>query len=271
MKLSFVLILIVSALLVGGASENNPSSVQPIAEKEKSLSKEQKASGNQEQGNTKGVPIPNLDKPSAPIGNQKTEDDIESAKQPVPSITDWIMVGVTTAYAVFALLQWRAIRRQANIAAEANRPFLMVSRPTVETQLVAGQTGRVPYDMRIKVKNYGIGPADIIDFTIKADFFDWHEGSDDPKPTYRPEDRGITIDSVIGAGEERQLPNLPFDTKPETFEAMKNDRKRLAFHGIINYCGGSRELRYWTKFFWWYFPDGQKLVRVNTPELNAHT
>lgn len=116
MKFSFLLILIVSVLLVGGASGNNPSSVQPIAEKEKSLSKEQKASGNQEQGSTQSVPIQNLDKPSAPIRNQKTEDNKESAKQPVPSITDWIMAGVTAAYAVFALLQWRAIRRQANIA-----------------------------------------------------------------------------------------------------------------------------------------------------------
>lgn len=122
MKFPFTLILIVSALLVSGASENNPSSVQPIAEKEKSLSKEQKAGANQEQGSTKSVPILILDKPSAPIGNQKTEDDRESAKQPVPSITDWIIAGVTTAYAIFALLQWRAIRRQVNL----ERPWIMV-------------------------------------------------------------------------------------------------------------------------------------------------
>ena len=275
MKLSFLILFFLVLSGAGGSAEQNIKSEEIRTDKHQESPKDVQTAAEKQPEIPTPFQTQLIETLRTLAQQQKAACEQNNASQKSwdsPSVlVNIALVIVGAAYIFFAWRQWQAIRRQANIAAEVNRPFLMVQRPSVQTQLVAGQTGRVPYDMRLKVKNYGIGPADIIDFTIKADFFDWHDGSADPKPTYRPEDRGIMIDSVMGAGEVRQFPNLPFDARPQTFEAMKNDSRRLAFHGIINYSGASREHRYWTKFFWWYFPDGQKLVRANTPELNAHT
>lgn len=104
---------------------------------------------------------------------------------------------------------------------------------------------------------------------IKTEILDW-AGTDPPLPTFRRDEAYQTLDPIIKAEGERQLIDLPFDISESDFIAMLNDTKRLAFHGIINYRGGPEKL-YWTRFFWWYFPDGQKVVKANTPELNAHT
>ena len=114
LKLSFLLVLTV--LILSGASESANLPLEPVPKENKSLPKEKQIRSDQKQENTKSSPISKFESPSAPVSDQKSKNDKEPAKQPIPSITDWIMVGVTTAYAIFAFLQWCAIRRQANIA-----------------------------------------------------------------------------------------------------------------------------------------------------------
>lgn len=229
MRYLFLLILIASALFLSGASEKNPSGLEPIPKKEKSLSNEQKISADQEQDNTKSDPIPNLDKPGTSINNQKTETNGESAKQSVPSITDWIMVGVTTAYAVFAFLQWRAIRRQAAIA---EKSLLVLERAWLKIIFIGGdQPLSEPQDVFYKITNIGRSAAYIkeckLALTASNKPLDYEV---DPIPTKQ-------LPTVLTAFPNEEILQL-YRVEPTTatiMEQLKSGSKMLTMRGHMFY------------------------------------
>jgi hypothetical protein len=248
-KLSFVLVLIVSALL--GASETNPSSAQPIAEKEKSLSKEQKATSNQDQDGAKNVPSSNLDKPSAAITTQKTESNKESAAKSIPSITDWIMVGITTAYAIFALFQWLAIRRQANITERTithlERPWLIVRPNTPENWPFHIDYAITKFPINIAVMssvgNVGRSPAFLVQQHINVVVASIPSETDQPQYT-EPKPFAELLIEPKGVHSQRAGKNI---TEAE-FKSIITGQQCIVFFGFVKYFDVSRKVEHCTRF-----------------------
>lgn len=197
-----------------------------------------------------------------------------------------IAAGSTLGLVLFAAWQMCFVRRTTKateVAAQAAqksaeavdaslhvyRPFIVIRKPTVDSTQIPQLHRRVPTAVKIKVRNYGIGPADVINYFVRAEVFDW-AGDDPPAPVYSENESCHTIDSVIKPEGENELATLWFDISQNDFTAILNDRKRLAFHGIIYYRGGPEKI-YWTRFFWWCILSvGEEIVRAKTPELNAH-
>lgn len=149
------------------------------------------------------------------------------------------------------------------------RPFIVIRKPNVDSTQIPQLRRRMPTTVKIKIRNYGIGPADIVNYFVRAEVFDW-AGDDPALPIYTQNEVCHTIDSVLKPEGENELITLWFDISEGDFTAMLNDTKRLAFHGIIYYRGGPEKI-YWTRFFWWcILLAGEEIVRAKTPELNAH-
>jgi hypothetical protein len=115
---------------------------------------------------------------------------------------------------------------------------------------------RIFLEATISVKNFGVGPADIIDVIVEPEVFDRSKPPairKDPVIVYGPDQGGPINDSLIGQTEQVERLITRINLNSQEFKAMDEDTKRLAFHGRIRYRGASPEKIYITRFFWWFY------------------
>jgi len=122
--------------------------------------------------------------------------------------------------------------------------------------------------------NFGVGPADIMDYIAEAELFDspalFQAQINDPPILYRENEVRRLNDSLIAPGEEVQKRiHATITISPTEDTQITNDTKRIGIHGRIRYRGAP-EHRYTTRFFWWYFRDDNNFFRCLTPEYNSH-
>jgi len=298
LKLSFLLILIGSALLLSAVGESaeslNPKEAKP-QNKEPQLHQKEPA---QQQAPTDQLLTGDEflhSPPDHPTANGQTAEQ-ESETGPPTNSTWWFnlfiaiftgcLVCVGIAQIVVYKKQARYMRRglkltrQAANAAEESakaveaqlhvyRPFLIVTAMKMECPY---DPQRSPFPIRpfvanVTIKNFGIGPADIINFNAYADIF--------PKPLPDPQisdarywekDSNRLGEPVIGAGESVARINVVVSLDEKDIAAMFSYEKWLAIHGKIRYRGGPKKVSYSTRFFWWYSgpgdnPEGWQFIR----------
>jgi hypothetical protein len=159
----------------------------------------------------------------------------------------------------------------AEAALHADRPFLLVVGIKVDI-LGLGEFGEKNLHFALVVQNFGNGPADITDYIAEAELFDppTHVRSD-PAVWYGPNDGQRINDSLIAPHEtvqERLRTSL--STSREEYASAFSDDKRVGVHGRIRYRGSAKQT-YETRFFWWYFVNGDHSARALTKALNDHT
>jgi len=159
----------------------------------------------------------------------------------------------------------------AEAALHADRPFLLVV--AIKTDIFGlGEFGEKNLHFALVVRNFGNGPADITDYTAEAELFDppTHVRSD-PAVWYGP-NKGQRINDSLIAPHETVHARLQTSlrTSREEYASAFSDDKRVGVHGRIRYRGSAKQT-YETRFFWWYFVNGDQSARALTKELNDHT
>jgi hypothetical protein len=229
--------------------------------------------------------------PSAEQLNKKTSDDNGQgeALELNRRLTDytgnlahytWLLViigflqGAVAVFQIALFFKSLGISREATAAAKAalhtNRPFLLVTNIVSNSTETDGNWYKV--ESAIRLRNFGVGPADIVDYIAKVELFDTPESSSsEPLVTYGLDEGNRLGNPLIGPGdavEDRFFPGMTIG--PDMRTARHEKRKTLATHGRIRYRGAPEQV-YITRFFWWHFTGNQGNERAKTPELNAHT
>ena len=158
----------------------------------------------------------------------------------------------------------------AEAALHANRPFLLITGMRSEK----AETGYL-YTIYVRIRNFGIGPADIQDYCIDAEFLDppIPPGAWELIPWWYGPDQGFALqDPLVISGEERDgLQTCVFI--PPYERANITERKRwLGIHGRVRYRGALKQ-KYCTQFYWFYVPDEKDgwLIRPFPDRLNKYT
>lgn len=176
MKLSFLLIILMSALLLNGADESRE--ISPNAPPVVRVEKHPVAPENVQASTQK--------KPEEPTSFQmqlietlraiaEQEKAANEQNDPNRKPIDWIQIGILVAaalYTFFAWGQWRAIRagtdvslRQANLLAQQQRPWVIVKPgDPVGWDFPPGGPGKTPFIVNIpwSAINEGNGPAFLV-------------------------------------------------------------------------------------------------------------
>jgi hypothetical protein len=175
--------------------------------------------------------------------------------------------------------------RQSAKAAEAalhiERPFLLVTKITGEVSHAdmpvkdpAIRRFRHNLYFTVALKNYGVSPADIVEYAADVCLLDT------PKPPYFREtppaygQPSQLNDSIIGPHESVPDRIKVSDSLDDTeYQSTLDDKQRIAVYGRIRYRGAS-DKTYDTFFYWWCFvidPNQVDMFRCNTKQWNDHT
>lgn len=169
----------------------------------------------------------------------------------------------------------QATEDSAKASIHAGRPFLLVTE--VHVGQVADDRDRITFRALLTLRNFGTGPADIIDYYAVGEVFDAPRqnpdlpGTGDPLISY-PDGAGHPLgDPLVEPGHSLIGHIVPYVAISRTQEAEMPNAKRIAFHGRIRYQGTPLQ-RYETRFFWWWFhPERDQCERCLTREYNSHT
>jgi hypothetical protein len=298
----FVLILIASALLISAArnARGEPNS-NAHTNKSDTDSRDYVANG-------KPIAIP-TDQPlrgkAAPRSNGDTYNYNNTFKYIAPanpgegfwkSLGDVATVASAIAVAVFTLMLWsvseqqkklmenaEAISRRSVEAAENSldiyRPFLLVTNVAVEirhSDFVSDADIQIRHHFLVNValKNFGVSPADIIDYTAAAEPLDPPKRPDfiDPPVWYGAAE--YLYEPIIGPGEavpDRIHTGNGFTDRE--YQTLAIHEKRIAIYGRIHYRGASQKV-FETRFYWWCTlldPNPPQVQRCFTKKWNDHT
>jgi hypothetical protein len=168
--------------------------------------------------------------------------DSESWDSPSVCISIGLLI-VGTLYTMFAFWQWRAICRQARIASDAQRPWVVVTRVDLP-QL--SKVPRVDREVSLDLKNTGSTPA--LRMAIQGRYSTSDAGSDPPEKniTYASSDKLTAPISLIGPGlTQTASRHIPV----RALQHMMEDGGDLWIYGRIEYRGVlSRKKPYVTTF-----------------------
>jgi hypothetical protein len=299
MKLSKPLsasILIVSALLLNAVRSVNAQGLGPS----QSLTQQRNDTPKQTQAQAKQSPSPTRVKQAPPpvnsVNGQSTSDEIRKDGDQyaglLRKVREWILgisaqgffnfiiAAATLAMAVFSYLLvcvTRELHKATEGALYVNRPFLMVTKvECTDTKFI---NGALTHKFAIHLKNFGVGPADIVTYIASADPNDTPIGYvteiKEPELRYFPENGQRLSDSLVGPGEEvTDRIECRSTLDPSIFALVQDRSKTLGINGIITYRGTAPK-SYETRFFWWFFMDADykpiRFVRAFRPDLNSHT
>lgn len=277
-------LVLVAALFLSAGSANAKTLPSPIPQSGAQPQQGNSTNDTQFQSATP-TPFSTQEKNPQTAKEHRAEHDNVVVIAPVPVARDNWFFGFTVLFdlliALFtgllwytSKLQWKATRAALHI----NRPFLIVAMPEmrVESGMVGSAARMIPKCVTIRVKNFGTGPADVIDVTANIESFTPPSAKDrDPTVKYPVSDRQRSFVPIVRADEPVEMITLYFDIGTVAdMVAICEETKRLGVYGEIRYRGGPPEEIYITKFFWWYFygvPKGQDFARALTLELNDRT
>jgi hypothetical protein len=202
----------------------------------------------------------------------------------------------TIAVAFFTGLLWNVSKQQKTLMEDAEeisrrsvetaeksldiyRPFLLVTDIVVEPKQSDYKSEadiqlRHHFYVHVAIKNFGVSPADITDYTVAVEPLDPPKRPNFIDPSVWYEDVSQLNDSIISPGE--RIPdriNTGNSLTDLEYESLLSDKKRLAIYGRIRYRGASQKI-FETFFYWWCFltdPANPQLLRCNTKKWNDHT
>jgi hypothetical protein len=283
-KLLSTSILIASVLLLSAVKNAHPSpSPQPIAKP----SEHRQFTQNQPHEHPTPIGTPNLFHAPDAAGASNAEQD-----HSYDTSTKVIAASAAISAIAALLLVWfncqlvgvtKDLQKASEAALDVNRPFLLVtniaskvshSDPNYESDLPALEYVHHFY-FDVAIKNFGVSPADILDYTSTAEPLDPPKAPNyiDPPVCY-PKTSQLN-DSIIGPGEpvSDRIKATWSSTEQEYKSLCGEKNQRIAVYGRIRYRGAS-EKTFETFYYWWcYLTDPAKpdLHRCNTKKWNDHT
>jgi hypothetical protein len=260
-KFSFVLLLVVFAILLSDSSESSEPKLTnpPVAQNDKPKAKNDQKIDKPHPPQMVATPTESailkalsglIDEEKAKYEEQKADD-----KRWWPPSATWAVVYVTIAYVIVAICQWAAIRRQANIAersiTELERPWLIVQPGHLDWPFKQGGVSANPpfvVTIRWSAINTGRSPAFLTNLSVSFVcapipveserpeyelFNDFAEMPIPPNGAHSGEQKVQITDSV--------------------FEDIKNYKSCLKFYGFLEYHDPSRKNLHKTRFCaYWY-------------------
>jgi hypothetical protein len=199
----------------------------------------------------------------------------------IASIASAVAVAIFTGFLVWLNLQLVGVTDEMKKATESvNRPFLFVADVRCPNGLkLAGGEPEVfyTYEFEIDLRNLGVGPADIFDYSAGAQAMDRDISV---QPIVEPQIGYANVlgsrlgDPLIGPNETAlaRMRAIAMLTVKEN-DSVRRGEKAIAINGMIRYRGAGPE-PYWTQFFWWCFLDAYtspvNIQRALRADLNAH-
>jgi len=233
--------------------------------------------------------------PSRESSAQKNRSDSDQNPSWLWKIWEWIgsisaealftaITGIATVVLAVFTGQLVCVSRDLHQATEAalhvNRPFLLVTHIKCTETIFA--EGILRHRFIIHLKNFGVGPADIVKYLASANIHDTPLGVNPKEPTFRyfPENGQRLADSLVAPTDTSDRIECRSLLIPEMYAAILNGTKTLAVDGIVVYRGASPKT-YETRFFWWCYLDNTvptvdpgeptRFMRALRPDLNEHT
>ncbi len=170
----------------------------------------------------------------------------------------------------------RAAADAAEAALHSARPFLLVTTVKCTSHTHDLVADSIRYGFNIGLRNFGVGPADIISYIAGGAIYDFApDASKEPRPRYFPENGQRLAESLIGPGEyaENRIEAAAHLDK-SMLDLIRLGSKCIGIDGLIRYRGASEQV-YETQFFWWCFLDEQNnaglIRRALREDLNRHT
>jgi len=187
---------------------------------------------------------------------------------------NWQLVGVTDEMKTAA----KAAADAAEAALHINRPFLLVTEVKSISLTRDGRGDEILYiyEFEVCLRNFGVGPADIVDYIAGAAVRNVSipvQPVVEPQVCYAPTGRRLS-ESLVAPGETAKgRIKVRATLNRAHCDAVRNGEGRIGIDGIIRYRGASKQM-YWTRFFWWCFLDAadspiniQWAIRI---DLNDH-
>jgi hypothetical protein len=217
---------------------------------------------------------------NTPDGNEHREEKAIAISTVVQAVCAVLLVAFTGLLARYTYQTAQTGDIAAGAAAKAaqaaedalhvDRAFLLVTGFELTQQLRDGSNNTLTliFQFRAILRNFGVGPADIVNYVVEAELFNLPPP--DPNPIYG---EGSPInDSLIAPGDianDRIYATISLNSAES--DAVMRGQKRIGLHGIIRYRGASAR-QYWSRFFWWVMTnDMRQFARAYTKELNDHT
>jgi hypothetical protein len=232
-----------------------------------------------------------INSPSSQSGPEEIRKDCDQNAGTLWKIWEWItnisaqasFTFVTTVatvlLAIFTGLLVSVTRDLHRATLHVDRPFLLVTGVSC-TNVVRdgrGDSAWHHYTFTITMRNFGVGPADVIGYGIWAVPFDRPTtAEDEPDIQYLPKVQGEPLaDSLVASGELAKDRISQIGTLSDTqYQSAKMGEKWIGIHGFIRYRGASPKV-YRSCFFWWCPLDrsGDPIapVRALRKDLNDHT
>ena len=288
MKLSkplCALILIASALFLSAESPK-PS---PVPSPRNAVEQGETARLGQQQPQQQPSPIGPTNSAHSPyLGSEPRQEQKDSN-----GVGNLLMIAATVVMAcATALIAWFnfqlvGVTKEMQVATKAaadatkaalhvNRPFLLVTDVKCG-EVVHNSDGYIPYSFTITLRNFGVGPADMVGYSAGGAPFNSPDvyGQGEPTITYTSNDTPLR--ELISPGEitDKLIPKVRFDLYDDMLGDIQKHKKRIGINGQIRYRGAAPEQVYWTRFFWWCFINdrGEPLAirRALRPDLNDHS
>lgn len=304
-----MLVIGLSLMTLGASSTSSP--IPPKTEQHQSLAEHQATPSDTRETQTEPRPTEINPAASTLVSNQQAEYQKRSAERerPLPTVTDWIIVGVTSAYAVVALFTLLAIKRQADLAEQSlvetrraveiasetskatalalreDRPILVVKNVTMDhgqwqQQRYFGATAhvhnigkRVAVVTEARLSHVCFGDRELL--RVERPIFEWAWRCIISQPII-PIDGVFEIYPFLGMDEWwGALSHDAWFTSEDRFQMLMNNHLHLITYGMILYRDAAVGDEYRTEFYWHYrhprddAPNGDWFI--GRPDFQRHT
>jgi hypothetical protein len=306
LRKSSLLILIAAALLLSGVRSVSAQGLGPS----QSVTQQRNHGPQQTQANAKkSAPPTRVEQSPASVNSisgQSGPEEVSSNSDNNPpelrKVGEWIIASIASMSAqgwsnfVIALAtvflaiftgQLVCVTRDLHKATEAalhiDRPFLLVTNVQCPAFSSEGSGNEILYiyEFEVCLRNFGVGPADIVDYIAGAAVRDRRvrgvpllQGIVEPEVAWFAPSGQRLAESLVAP---REIANGRIKTRAILSrghcDAVRNGEKAIGIDGIIRYRGASQQV-YWTRFFWWCFLDVSdspiNIQRALRSNLNDH-
>jgi len=144
---------------------------------------------------------------------------------------------LTFGLVVVGAFQVRGASQTAEIsrlALQVNRPFLLVTElVNLKEQSVPDPFGFI-VEADVALRNFGTGPADIIDYIVVADIYDLPPP--DPDPDYDAMEPNELNNSVVAPNETAtDKIHAIISLGASDYEIVQREQRRIGIHGRLRY------------------------------------
>jgi len=231
------------------------------------------------------TPSPSLFTQLKQSGSEKNWLDWYAAFGP-STWANWAVAFLAMVAGVAGFYNLWLIRRQVDLgnksasaaikSAEVAEMALHINRPFVLVMGIDSFQSRTLIKASPIFRNYGSGPADIIEYTVYMGLYEFARGQYglEPWPPDYTDMIRMTGDPIIPPNSEThetmviQVP-LSDEDHQSLGDITPPPAKQIAIHGRIRYRGTARQ-EYTTRFFWWYDISRRTWARGLRKGLNEH-